>query len=105
MGAALLMVLFAAYYCGSTLFVHSHATWQGMVTHSHPYLPSAAHSHTDAQYGMISLLNLILLEPAAETAVPVAYEAVTAVMQTPPETDAAVPALRAASLRAPPFFA
>lgn len=99
------MVLFAAYYCGSTLFVHSHVTWQGVVTHSHPYLPSAGHSHTDAQYGLISLLNLILLEPAAEQAVPEAYASMTAVLQTPPAEEAAVPALRAASLRAPPFFA
>ena len=35
-GAGLLLVLFALYYAGSTLFVHSHRTWHGIETHSHP---------------------------------------------------------------------
>lgn len=59
MPALLLVALFAAYYAGSSLFVHSHHTLQGLTTHSHPYLPDAAHGHSNAEFDALSLLNSI----------------------------------------------
>ena len=60
--AMLLILLFAAYYCGSTLFVHSHLIGFGdkIVTHSHPYLPNSNHTHTDYEFNAIACLNDIV---------------------------------------------
>ncbi len=60
--AMLLILLFAAYYCGSTLFVHSHLIGLGdkVVTHSHPFLPNSNHTHTDYEFNAIACLNDIV---------------------------------------------
>ncbi|MCM1450081.1 MAG: hypothetical protein NC082_07035 [Clostridiales bacterium] len=62
MRAVFLVMLFAAYYCGSTLLVHSHNTWHGVVTHSHPYSPKAHHSHMEYEFETLSVLNNIVTE-------------------------------------------
>ena len=45
-GMALLLV-FASYWCGITLFTHSHVVNGVIVVHSHPF--KAGHTHTDTQ--------------------------------------------------------
>ena len=56
-----LLILFISYYAENTLFVHTHQFSWGKVTHSHPYLPSSSHSHSETECSTITLLNDILL--------------------------------------------
>jgi len=67
-----LLVLFAMFFCGNTLFVHTHRLFDGQIeTHSHPFLPGSAHSHSDAGFQAIAQINAALAvidrEPLAET--------------------------------------
>lgn len=63
--AAFLVVLFATYYCESTLFVHTHRFLWGDVTHSHPFA-QGEHSHSQAECIFISTLtNMVLTLTAA----------------------------------------
>lgn len=70
--AIVLTVLFAAYYSGSTLFVHTHfiGFGRGTVTHSHPYLPDSHHSHSANEFDAIANLSDILTEEIEFTSVP-----------------------------------
>lgn len=104
-GAALLLALFAVYYCGSTLFVHSHRTLHGIETHSHPYLPSATHNHSDAEFSLISMLNTILTEPAGDTEVPLPGECLEAILPIMPEAAGAAVCTATTEGRAPPSVA
>ena len=54
-GMALLLV-FASYWCGITLFTHSHVVNGVIVVHSHPF--KAGHTHTDTQLETIFYLSL-----------------------------------------------
>ena len=56
------MLIFTNYYCGTTLFIHTHFFAWGAVTHSHPYLPSNHHSHSDAEYQALALLDNIIVD-------------------------------------------
>ncbi|MEG2605825.1 MAG: hypothetical protein RR980_01120 [Mucinivorans sp.] len=56
----LLIALFVSYYAESTLFFHTHTFAWGTVTHSHPYMPSAAHSHTASECQTIQSLTTLL---------------------------------------------
>lgn len=60
--AACLLALFVAFVGGNTLCTHTHMGPQGMVTHSHPYLPSAHHSHSVAQFDTLAALNALNFE-------------------------------------------
>lgn len=63
--SVLLVALFASYWASITLFSHTHTYDWGRITHSHPYLPTAAHSHTTLALNTIdSLSNLIFLVAA-----------------------------------------
>ena len=55
-GMALLLV-FASYWCGITLFTHSHVVNGVIVVHSHPF--KAGHTHTDTQLETIFYLSLL----------------------------------------------
>ena len=52
-----LIVLYLGYYGETTLFVHTHYTPYGMITHSHPF--KSAH-HTIPAYITISILSYIV---------------------------------------------
>ena len=63
-----LLILFALYWCGITLFTHSHVVNGVVVVHSHPY--NTEHTHTQAQFETIfyflcyklqETLNLVLI--------------------------------------------
>lgn len=56
MGVALL-VLFALYWCGITLFAHTHVVNGVRVVHSHPY--QVEHTHSKAQLETIFYLSLL----------------------------------------------
>jgi len=60
--AALLLALFVAFVGANTLCTHTHIGPQGMVTHSHPYLPSGHHSHSAAQFDTLAALNALNFE-------------------------------------------
>jgi hypothetical protein len=50
-----LIVLFLNYYAATTVFVHTHETRFGLITHSHPY--KGAHTHTSNAYELLSILT------------------------------------------------
>ncbi len=52
-----LLILFALYWCGITLFTHSHVVNGVVVVHSHPY--NTEHTHTQAQFETIFYLSLL----------------------------------------------
>lgn len=55
--ACFVLAVFAMFYCGNTFFVHTHFENGISLTHSHPCLPGANHSHTPVQAQAISLAN------------------------------------------------
>lgn len=52
-----LLILFALYWCGITLFTHSHVVNGVVIVHSHPY--KTEHTHTQAQFETIFYLSLL----------------------------------------------
>jgi len=65
-----LLGVFAFFYCGNTLFVHSHSLGDHMVVHSHPYIPSGHHTHTQGALDSLAGFNAALLSmEAGESAV------------------------------------
>ena len=65
-GMALLLV-FASYWCGITLFTHSHVVNGVIVVHSHPF--KAGHTHTDTQLETIFYLSLLQTSGETNTSV------------------------------------
>lgn len=58
----LLLALFVGYYSSSMFFTHTHYSDWGVITHSHPYLPSGSHTHATLEYQLIEhLSNLVLI--------------------------------------------
>lgn len=105
--AALLLLIFAAFACGNTLCVHSHVNADGgVVTHSHPYLPSSGHSHSAAQLLTLAAVNAIGFESADGVAGIMAPQQLCTTVHA-----VAAPAAKCAagldtrSLRAPPVIA
>lgn len=67
-GALLLLVLFAGYWCSVTLFPHVHRIDGCVYVHSHPYSGTSgnpAHSHTAQQFQLIAHLSLLVLAVGA----------------------------------------
>ncbi len=59
---ALLLVLFAGYYAGITLFSHVHEVRGGRIVHSHPYSGTPCqpgHQHSTLQLQLIAHLSLL----------------------------------------------
>lgn len=55
--SALMIVVFAMFVCGNTLFIHSHTLNGHKVTHSHPYLPGEAHQHSATAFQYLAGTN------------------------------------------------
>ena len=53
----MLIVLYISYYGSTTLFIHTHQTPYGPITHSHPF--NGHHNHTKAEYTTICFLSAI----------------------------------------------
>lgn len=105
MRAIFLVVLFAAYYCGSTLFMHSHNTWHGIVTHSHPFSPKSHHSHTDCEFETIAALNNIVSDDVSADMSVEPFESLLQVLEPVADAYAAIGDINATGARAPPYFA
>lgn len=63
--ALLLLGVFAFFYCGNTLFLHTHIIEGNKIVHSHPYLPSGTHSHSSQALESIAGFNTALLSMQA----------------------------------------
>lgn len=57
--SAFLIAVFAVFYCGNTVFIHSHLYQGHRITHSHPYLPGSEHSHNAVELAFIAQSNEI----------------------------------------------
>lgn len=71
--ASCLLLLFAMFFCGNTLFFHTHRLFDGHTeVHSHPFLPGSAHSHSDSAFQSFAQLNAALaaMEKAPVAEVP-----------------------------------
>lgn len=57
--ALVLLLLFAGFYAGTTLFVHSHLINGEQIVHSHPIFggDDSAHSHSQAEIDLITHLT------------------------------------------------
>lgn len=75
-----LLAVFAIYYCETTCFVHSHVSELGIVTHSHPYLPGGAHSHTTLELQALSLLTVLTFTALALGLMPTLHRRLMAVI-------------------------
>lgn len=58
--ASILLAVFAQFICVNTFCLHTHVNDGSVVTHSHPYLPSANHSHSGSQLTGIALFNALV---------------------------------------------
>ena len=53
-----LLVLFAMFFCGNTLFFHTHRLFDGHTeVHSHPLIPGTSHSHSGCAFQAIAHIN------------------------------------------------
>ena len=75
-----LIAVFASYYCETTCFVHSHVSELGIVTHSHPYLPGASHSHTTLELQALNVLVSVIFTAIALGFMPVPRRMLLAVI-------------------------
>jgi len=64
-----LLLLFVGYYCGITLFYHTHTLKGEVIIHSHPFKhdssnksPYEHHNHGKGEYALIHLLNNVLFD-------------------------------------------
>mgnify|MGYP000830443604 CR=1 FL=1 len=57
--ATLLIGVFAFFFCGNTVFIHSHVVNGARVVHSHPFLPGDHHGHTQNALHFIAAYNLM----------------------------------------------
>ncbi len=102
--AILLTILFAAYYSGSTLFVHTHfiGLGRGTVTHSHPYLPDNHHSHSANEFDALASLDDITTEEIEFTTLPSENEVLLNIFIVQPVSIGSPVDQLSAGSRAPP---
>lgn len=101
--AALLLLLFVAFAAGRTLFVHTHVGPAGMVTHSHPYLPSGQHTHSAAQFESLAVAGGLSFDGGCAGAdVPSPAECCNVQYECRTAAAAVAAAAGVAALRAPP---
>ena len=70
-GRYLFILFFLYYYVGITAFVHTHHYSIYTVTHSHPFLPGAQHSHSLVDFETVGVLNMLIVDVAPVTLFPV----------------------------------
>ncbi len=101
--AVLLLGVFAFFYCGNTLCVHTHILGDSVIVHSHPYLPSGHHSHSGQSLDSIAGFNsaLSVMEAVHETEWTAPYVTAT-LIGCAPASNRAQPSCVMQSWRAPP---
>ena len=102
--AAALLMLFVAFAAGRTLFVHTHVGPDGLVCHSHPFLPQDHHSHSVADFCSLAEACALsfdddIVASVCPCAIPCVRIATIAVAEDSRLSGAAIAVL---SLRAPP---
>lgn len=105
----LLLVLFASYYAGITVFRHVHRLNGSTIVHSHPYTDGGNHTHSAADLQFIQQLSAFLSLAAAAVAffLGCPYRLTSLFLPRPIFRPAEMPR-EAKSLRGPPataFFA
>ena len=71
--SVLALLLFCCYYCGISMFAHTHIVHGSSVVHSH-LGGDAEHNHDDSQYAVIDILSNFQAEGATGfIAVPVPF--------------------------------
>ena len=63
--ALILLALFSCYYCGISMFAHSHNVHGASLIHSH-LGGGTDHSHSDSEYAVIDILSHFQSEAAVE---------------------------------------
>jgi len=56
--SVLMIAVFAIFFCGNTIFIHSHFDQGHQITHSHPYIPGSTHSHSPEVLQFIAQANV-----------------------------------------------
>ena len=102
--AVLMMVLFSCYYCGISMFQHTHISNGSSVVHSH-LGGSSQHNHTQEQIAIIDILSTFQSECAPE---PFCMDAPTFFIESLCTVYIETPSLHGAcsvlSLRGPPML-
>ncbi|MCI1648094.1 MAG: hypothetical protein LKI39_02780 [Bacteroides sp.] len=57
---SLWVLLFVYYYIGNTAFIHTHVFNNEVITHSHPFIPGAHHTHANGEIATIAFFNAML---------------------------------------------
>ncbi len=104
--AAIMVMIFAAYYCETTLFVHSHrCQGGGMMTHHHPFVPGAGHTHSSTECAFLSVAgNFVTDTPPAAVSIATAFLPLLDIIAYAPVRRNALGFHRFTSLRAPPAW-
>ena len=55
----ILLLVFAYFYCGNTLFIHTHIQDGQRIVHSHPYQPTDSHTHSAQAFQSIASANVV----------------------------------------------
>ena len=98
-----LLLLFSLYWCGITLFTHSHVVNGVVVVHSHPF--HTGHAHTGAQYETIFFLSAIVSSghESASVDLPFWLTLLAVLVVNPVIGRLSLREIRSYHLRAPPF--
>lgn len=54
----MMLCVFAYFYCGNTMFTHTHVYAGSLVVHSHPYIPANSHTHLSVEFQYIATINM-----------------------------------------------
>lgn len=98
------MIVMAHFVMANTVFMHTHRGFDGnTVTHSHPYLPSGGHAHSQQALDALSLFNAAAgaFNVSAVVAV-AAYTAAFTVLADACHSSALVRVVKVFGLRGPP---
>ena len=97
-----LLLLFSLYWCGITLFTHSHVVNGVVIVHSHPF--HTGHAHTGAQYETIFFLSAIVSTGEGVTSVDLPFwlSLIAVLAISPVIGKPSLRKIRSVSLRAPP---
>lgn len=99
-----ILCLFVNFVFSNSVFIHSHVAADGrLVTHSHPYIPTAGHGHSAMQLDQIASFNASAasVNVVADTAVPTP-EGEVAFINTDYSSAAISHIAAAGALRGPP---
>lgn len=103
--ATLLIGVFAFFFCGNTVFIHSHVVNGARVVHSHPFLPGDHHGHTQNALHFIAAYNhtAVAMEHVAAFHVQRPFRALQGLVELQPVQSCRSAHKGTPSGRSPPF--